>query len=240
MRTRKVRRREDDGGKACPPLKEKRRCNQDPCPIQCRVSKWSDWSDCSKSCGTGGKRQRIRNVLVKGVNCPKLVELKPCDKKPCPEKPEKPTCKKCQCQKPEPCPCVSACGCEFGQWDNWSPCQRPCGSSSPSPDTGVKRRVSHPTSGHCAPRVHVSPCQLSQQALVPNRKLTKAQGLQLQGNVIAPKNTISAHLVRFMSVDKHGHCMHSHPSVELKKQEHAQDSDEPGDDEEEDHEESQQ
>ncbi|XP_052889593.1 spondin-2 [Anopheles moucheti] len=47
----------------------------------CRVSDWSTWSPCSKTCGLG-KRNRTRNVLqshrLGGVECPSLVETQWC------------------------------------------------------------------------------------------------------------------------------------------------------------------
>uniref|UniRef100_A0A182PNW4 Spondin domain-containing protein n=1 Tax=Anopheles epiroticus TaxID=199890 RepID=A0A182PNW4_9DIPT len=47
----------------------------------CRVSAWSAWSPCSKTCGLG-KRNRTRNVLqvqrLGGVECPPLVETQWC------------------------------------------------------------------------------------------------------------------------------------------------------------------
>lgn len=50
-------------------------------PRDCRVSEWSAWSACSKSCGIG-EMQRRREVLKHarrgGRLCPPLVETKWC------------------------------------------------------------------------------------------------------------------------------------------------------------------
>ncbi|XP_040161511.1 spondin-2-like isoform X1 [Anopheles arabiensis] len=47
----------------------------------CRVSEWSAWSPCSKTCGLG-KRNRTRNIIreqrLGGVECPMLVETQWC------------------------------------------------------------------------------------------------------------------------------------------------------------------
>ena len=29
-------------------------CNEVECPVNCEMSSWGDWSQCSKTCGTGG------------------------------------------------------------------------------------------------------------------------------------------------------------------------------------------
>lgn len=50
-------------------------------PRDCRVSDWSEWSSCSKSCGIG-EMQRRREVLKHarrgGQTCPPLLETKWC------------------------------------------------------------------------------------------------------------------------------------------------------------------
>ncbi|GBP71439.1 Thrombospondin type-1 domain-containing protein 7A [Eumeta japonica] len=52
-----------------------------PCPNDCVVSAWSDWSPCEQT-KWGGRRDRTR-VLLRGANdggaeCPQLVEAEPC------------------------------------------------------------------------------------------------------------------------------------------------------------------
>merc|ERR1719399_1847374 len=40
-------------GADCLPLKEKKNCNQSPCPVDCKLHPWEDWSKCSAECGGG-------------------------------------------------------------------------------------------------------------------------------------------------------------------------------------------
>ena len=47
------------GGEACPSLTEKRACNTQCCPVQCIVSDWSVYDQCTQSCG-GGEQSRTR------------------------------------------------------------------------------------------------------------------------------------------------------------------------------------
>jgi len=56
--------------------------------IDCQVSAWSTWSECSKSCGSGWQT-RMREILVNpstyGRSCPKkMVRKRKCKKMPCP------------------------------------------------------------------------------------------------------------------------------------------------------------
>jgi len=41
------------GGRPCPALGASVPCNTQSCPINCKVSDWSDWFDCTAQCGRG-------------------------------------------------------------------------------------------------------------------------------------------------------------------------------------------
>ena len=74
------------GGEACPALEECEACNLPPCPVNCEVSAWSDWSSCSVPCG-GGTQSRKRTVIVQpqfgGALCPELEEYQACNTQAC-------------------------------------------------------------------------------------------------------------------------------------------------------------
>ncbi|KAM6958811.1 LOW QUALITY PROTEIN: thrombospondin type-1 domain-containing protein 7A [Aplochiton taeniatus] len=58
------------------------------CPINCQLSDWSPWAECTHACGLAGKLWRRRTVLQApqgdGRPCPSQVEQwKPCPVKPC-------------------------------------------------------------------------------------------------------------------------------------------------------------
>lgn len=61
-------------------------CNIHPCPIDCSVGEWLEWSPCDKDCG-GGAQGRWRPMFVPdqhgGEPCPHLEENKKCNEDPC-------------------------------------------------------------------------------------------------------------------------------------------------------------
>merc|ERR1719428_1206797 len=101
-----------DGGAACLPLSAMRRCNQQPCPVNCVLEPWSGWSKCSAECG-GGLTQRLREVKVaskhEGTPCGKTSEAEPCNLQACER------------------------DCELSDWTKWSGCSKDC-------DGGTRKR----------------------------------------------------------------------------------------------------
>ncbi|XP_072046339.1 thrombospondin type-1 domain-containing protein 7A-like [Amphiura filiformis] len=54
-----------------------------PCPVDCQVGQWQNWSPCTQSCGTGGQHIRLRSVLVPpshgGAECGSRIQTKECE-----------------------------------------------------------------------------------------------------------------------------------------------------------------
>ena len=83
------------GGKNCSyigPSMEKVECGERPCPIPGGYTSWSNFSECSVSCGGGGTRYRTRNCTnpkpqYGGKNCSYIglsMEKVECGERPCP------------------------------------------------------------------------------------------------------------------------------------------------------------
>lgn len=96
----------------CPPaeqLSETLHCNTHACPVDCIVGLWSDWSNCSRTCGSG-ERVRTRPVTTApafgGAACPQTVEYLACNDQPCPT------------------------DCVLETWGEWSACNSSCGNAT--------------------------------------------------------------------------------------------------------------
>ena len=73
----------NDAGKKCPVLAQSRACAGYPCPIDCVVGDWSDFTTCTKTGGAGTQqRKRImhRKPLFGGKRCPVYREERACVK----------------------------------------------------------------------------------------------------------------------------------------------------------------
>merc|ERR1740117_2249345 len=101
-----------NGGTKCLPLAAMRSCNNDPCPVDCKLSAWSGWSKCSAECG-GGVSQRLREVK-------KAMRY---GGKPCSATSQTKACNAQACEK----------DCELSVWTKWSACSKDC-------DGGTKKR----------------------------------------------------------------------------------------------------
>merc|ERR1719359_1602446 len=94
-----------EGGAKCLPLEAETSCNNQPCPVDCKLHAWTGWSKCSAECG-GGVRQRLRPVRQAnkfgGNTCGATSETVACNAQAC------------------------EMNCELGEWTPWSACSKDC------------------------------------------------------------------------------------------------------------------
>jgi len=108
-KTRSITVNPNDEGAACPPLEIEEVCNYLPCPVDCVVGEWAEWSACSASCATGVMervRQIIRHPAFEGQPCDAVTEAESCNTQSCDQ------------------------NCELGEWCEWTDCDKVCGGGS--------------------------------------------------------------------------------------------------------------
>jgi len=118
-----------NGGAKCVPLAAMKKCNMQPCPVDCSLSTWNGWSKCSAQCG-GGVQQRLREVKVAmkfgGRPCDRTSQTQACNDQAC----EK--------------------DCELDSWTKWSICSKDCDGGTQKRQKFVKTPAKG--AGKCAGR----------------------------------------------------------------------------------------
>eukprot|EP00117_Sycon_ciliatum_P033516 scpid26575/ scgid3652/ Spondin-1; F-spondin; Vascular smooth muscle cell growth-promoting factor len=113
LRKRSVQQQPTGHGARCPGLGDARQCVMEKCDIDCEVSAWSPWDQCSVTCASG-QQTRARQITVPqkgiGLPCPPLADQRICTKVVCPV------------------------DCVVGDWTRWSSCSKSC-------DQGIRTRT---------------------------------------------------------------------------------------------------
>ncbi|EFA01634.1 spondin-1 [Tribolium castaneum] len=130
-------------------------------PVDCKVSKWSEWSSCdAREPCTGGNQFRERRILVHPQNggkpCPKrLKKVKYCEA-PCAGNVDS----KETLPSWGPARRGRRVDCVMGPWSVWSPCSSNCGDSAVQQRTRAILVYPSRDGKKCEPRLEVRKCSL--------------------------------------------------------------------------------
>merc|ERR1719506_796999 len=134
-------------GAKCLPLTALKKCNLEPCPVDCKLAPWAGWSKCSAECA-GGVQERLRDVTVPmrhgGDECGATSETRACNGEAC----EK--------------------DCVLGQWTAWRQCSKDCDGGTQKRWKFVAQRAKG--DGKCpgrwsSKRLQYKPCNMHRCAL---------------------------------------------------------------------------
>jgi len=107
-------------GIVCPALTNKKKCNQMKCPVDCKMSQWTGWDDCTKEC-EGGVQSQTRAIITKPKNggkfCDTVQESRSCNTESCDR------------------------DCDLASWIDWSPCSMSCGGGLQTRHKTVDRAI---------------------------------------------------------------------------------------------------
>lgn len=105
-RVRGIKRRSAHGGKPCGETAETASCNPQSCDENCKLARWSPWSECTKACDGGStfKIRRVRKASSGQGKCPrkfsrKRFRMKKCNSKPCLKEEDKDKGLKCKAKR---------------------------------------------------------------------------------------------------------------------------------------------
>jgi hypothetical protein len=129
------------GGVATPALSFSAVCNTFRCPIDCKVSTYTAYSSCTKTCGTAGTKTRSRSVLTPaahgGVECAGAVDTVGCNRFGCPV------------------------DCKLSNWGAFSTCTNSCGTGTKFRSKSVITKVAH-GGASCGADRHTTTCALKE------------------------------------------------------------------------------
>jgi hypothetical protein len=124
-RTRNVVTAPKNGGQKCAHRTRHQNCNTEPCAVDCKLSPWSVWGECSVSCGRHGRNMRGRSVVAhskyggKACKGQAVHDGKDCDMGPCP------------------------IHCKTSVWSPFSSCSTTCGMGTKSRSRKVVTHAKH-------------------------------------------------------------------------------------------------
>ncbi|XP_063687901.1 uncharacterized protein LOC134821158 [Bolinopsis microptera] len=192
-RFRVIVRKPKNGGQPCGNLEENKPCDAGFCYGSCGLTKWTEWSGCSKVCGEGS-RSRYRYIRhADDIDiCPSLTEIQPCFvQEVCPKKPT----------KDKSFETTEEIDCELSNWSVWTVCTVSCGVGgtqqrfremvmSPSGGGRQCRHLAEERFGcneHITCKDQTGICEVSNWTAWSECSVTCGEGLQLRSRSITQR-----------------------------------------------------
>jgi len=130
---------ESQYGGQCGARNDLKVCNRHVCPIDCKVSNFSEWGSCTRTCG-GGISTHTRGIQTQnaygGKSCPILIEDKNCMMALC------------------------SIDCELTGWSEWSECSKTCLVGTHTRSRLVKREAENGGNACDAERSETQNCNI--------------------------------------------------------------------------------
>ncbi|XP_016342390.1 spondin-1-like [Sinocyclocheilus anshuiensis] len=152
-------------------LEQMEKCMLPECPMDCVMSEWSEWSECSKSCGKG-HLIRTRMITLEpqfgGDPCPETTQRKTCKIKKCNQgglnsderKRRKEDRKKRRNKQGREESADELAGCKMKPWAAWTDCTKLCGGGIQERLMTAKKRYKNAQLTSCKERKEIRACNV--------------------------------------------------------------------------------
>uniref|UniRef100_A0A9J7XT74 Spondin-1 n=2 Tax=Cyprinus carpio TaxID=7962 RepID=A0A9J7XT74_CYPCA len=152
-------------------LEQMEKCMLPECPMDCLMSEWSEWSECSKSCGKG-HLIRTRMITLEpqfgGDPCPETTQKKTCKIKKCNQgginsderKRRKEDRKKRRNKQGREESADELAGCKMKPWSAWTDCTKLCGGGIQERLMTAKKRYKNAQLTSCKDRKEIRACNV--------------------------------------------------------------------------------
>ncbi|XP_075879669.1 spondin-1a [Nelusetta ayraudi] len=152
-------------------LEQVEKCMLPECPINCAMTEWTEWSECTKSCGKG-HTIRTRTVTLEpqfgGDHCSETIQRKKCKIRKCgrgqassdEKKRRREQREKRRSKLGRPEFTSEHPGCKMRPWSSWTDCTKHCGGGIQERLMTVKQKFKTAQLSSCKDRKEIRACNV--------------------------------------------------------------------------------